>query len=109
MSRKAGPVSVCCKSFSRHHRRTAEAFIVFACSREASPREVQSPRADRRKPPCGPTFVSVPVDDWDRPEPLTMHSGLVQCGPRVVQACEVCVQSWPHQRQPCTKMALGRD
>src|SRR5215470_5378369 len=27
------------------------------------------------QPPCGPTFVSVPVDDWDRPaEPLSMRS-----------------------------------
>jgi benzoylformate decarboxylase len=34
------------------------------------------------QPPCGPTFVSIPIDDWDHPaEPITAHSVSRELGP----------------------------
>ena len=83
---------------ARHHRRAAGALdpslravpvrdAGHGAARSRTSSGATSPRAARTcpaaiarayhiamQPPCGPTFVSIPVDDWDRPSEPVAHT-----------------------------------
>lgn len=59
------------------------------------------------EPPCGPTFVSIPIDDWDREcapfEPRIVHAGRAPEG-RAIEECGVALAS---ARTPAIVVGAG--
>jgi len=59
------------------------------------------------EPPCGPTFVSIPVDDWDRPcdmlQPRTVHAARVP----ERAAIEKCAAALAGARSPVLVVGAG--
>ena len=59
------------------------------------------------EPPCGPTFVSVPVDDWDQPcAPLTLRPISATRHPDPAALAQ-CAQSLGRARRPAIVVAAG--
>jgi benzoylformate decarboxylase len=68
-------------------------FVKWACEparAEDVPAAIHRAWAVAMEPPCGPTFVSIPIDDWDRPCPpftaRTIHADRVPA-PEAIAAC----------------------
>ncbi len=59
------------------------------------------------EPPCGPTFVSIPIDDWDREcapfEPRVVHAGRAPEG----RAIEECGAALTGARSPAIVVGAG--
>lgn len=59
------------------------------------------------EPPCGPTFVSIPIDDWDRDcepiAPRTIHAGRVP----ERSAIDRCAEAMAAARSPCIVVGAG--
>ncbi len=59
------------------------------------------------EPPCGPTFVSIPIDDWDREcepfEPRTVHAGRAP----YEQAVVACGAAMTNARAPAIVVGAG--
>jgi benzoylformate decarboxylase len=52
------------------------------------------------EPPCGPTFVSIPIDDWDQPASRSRRGGSLPRG-------RAMPMPWPPARQSWTRRAAG--
>jgi benzoylformate decarboxylase len=59
------------------------------------------------EPPCGPTFVSVPVDDWDRPSESIEARHVTAVNPGDPRALEEAARALADARKPALILGAG--
>ncbi len=62
------------------------------------------------QPPCGPTFVSVPIDDWTHPaQPIEARSVSRETRPRSPTRCKALVAALAASKRPALVVGPGVD